>query len=183
MRSRPIHPVTGNRMPLGWSWKCSVATEPEQPRRLGCSMTWDAASRTPLSPISPAGILDAHGFAHGTGRHRSKQGGTAAGGEAATVPVDGLICGHVSMQRNVAQMTHNPEGKPSCRAAFAACPRRGGHRGQASPSSRAGAVAARCERRRSHWPCHPRAINSGHERYPTDNHGHSKQAVRLGAGP
>jgi hypothetical protein len=51
---------------------------------------------------------------------------------------------------NGAQMTHNPEGKPGCRAAFGACPRGGSRRGRASPSSRAGAVAARCERRRSH---------------------------------
>jgi hypothetical protein len=42
--------------------------------------------------------------------------------------------------------------------------------------------AARCERRRSHRPCHPRATSSGHERYAAVNHGHSKQAVGLGSG-
>jgi hypothetical protein len=40
-------------------------------------------------------------------------------------------------------------GHPELRAAFAACQRGSGHRGRASPSSRAGAVAARCERRSS----------------------------------
>jgi hypothetical protein len=35
----------------------------------------------------------------------------------------------------------------------------------------------RCSRR----PCHPRAISSGHERSPADNHGHSKEAIGLDA--
>jgi hypothetical protein len=54
-------------------------------------------------------------------------------------------------------------------------------KGWASPSSRAGAVAARVERHRSRRPCHPRAISSGHQRYPADTHGHSEEAVGLGA--
>jgi hypothetical protein len=44
-----------------------------------------------------------------------------------------------------------------------------------------GAIAARCEHRRSRLPCHSRAISSGHQRYPADTHGHSKAAVGLGA--
>src|SRR5215211_3615986 len=44
-----------------------------------------------------------------------------------------------------------------------------------------GAVAARSEHRRSCRPCHPRATSSGQQRYPADNHGHSKGARGLGA--
>jgi hypothetical protein len=51
------------------------------------------------------------------------------------------------------------------------------------PAVELGAVAARCEPRRSRRPCHPRAIRSGHERYPTDSHGHFEEAVGLGARP
>ena len=58
----------------------------------------------------------------------------------------------------------------------------GGQRGRASPSGQLGAVAARWEHRRSRRPCHPRAISSGHERYVADSHGHSEEAVGLGAG-
>jgi hypothetical protein len=72
-------------------------------------------------------------------------------------------------------------GHPSCRAAFAACLRGTGHRGRPSPSSRAGAVAARCERRCPRRPCHPRARSSGHQRYAAVSHGHSKEAVGQGA--
>jgi hypothetical protein len=46
-----------------------------------------------------------------------------------------------------------------------------------------GAVGTRCEHRRSRRPCHPRAISSGHERYPADNHGHSEKTVAQGADP
>ena len=48
------------------------------------------------------------------------------------------------------------------------------------PLAELGAVAARCEHRRSRRPCHPRAISSGHERYPADSHGHFEEAVALG---
>jgi hypothetical protein len=44
-----------------------------------------------------------------------------------------------------------------------------------------GAVAARWEPRRSHRPCHRRAISSGHERYVAVSHGHSEGTVNLGA--
>jgi hypothetical protein len=37
------------------------------------------------------------------------------------------------------------------------------------------------ERRRSCRPCHPRAISSGHQRYPADNHGHSEWTDGLGS--
>jgi len=47
------------------------------------------------------------------------------------------------------------------------------------PTVMVGAVAARCERRRSRRPCHPRAISSGHERYPADSHGHFEDAGGL----
>ena len=47
---------------LGWFWKWSVATN-RNTSAGGRSMTWDAASRTPLPPPSPkAGTLDAHGL-------------------------------------------------------------------------------------------------------------------------
>jgi hypothetical protein len=49
------------------------------------------------------------------------------------------------------------------------------------PLGQLGAVAARWERRRSRRPCHPRAISSGHQRYPADNHGHFEEADGLGA--
>jgi hypothetical protein len=42
------------------------------------------------------------------------------------------------------------------------------------PRAEVGAIAATCEHHRSRRPCHPRAISSGHERYPADNHGHSQ---------
>ena len=48
------------------------------------------------------------------------------------------------------------------------------------PPGQLGAVAARCEHRRSRRPCHPRAISSGHERYPAVNHGHSEARAELG---
>jgi hypothetical protein len=41
----------------------------------------------------------------------------------------------------------------------------------------------RANDRRSRRPCHPHAISSGHQRYPADTRGHSKQAVGLGVGP
>jgi hypothetical protein len=44
-------------------------------------------------------------------------------------------------------------------------------------------VAARHEPRHSRWPCHPRAISSGHQRYPADTHGHFEEAVGLGRSP
>jgi hypothetical protein len=50
------------------------------------------------------------------------------------------------------------------------------------PTREVGAVAARCELS-SCSPCHPRAISSGHQRYPADNHGHSEKAGGLGAPP
>jgi hypothetical protein len=49
------------------------------------------------------------------------------------------------------------------------------------PPVELGAVAATSERRRSGRPCHPRAISSGHQRYPADSHGHFEEAGRLGA--
>ena len=36
---------------------------------------------------------------------------------------------------------------------------------------------SRANRRRSHRPCHPRAISSGHQRYVADSHGHFEEAV------
>jgi hypothetical protein len=60
-------------------------------RRPGRSMTWDATSRTPSPPFHQAGDLGGSRFAHETSRHHQEQGGMAAGGEAATAPVDGLI--------------------------------------------------------------------------------------------
>jgi hypothetical protein len=60
-------------------------------------------------------------------------------------------------------------------------PRCSGHPGRASPSGRAGAVAARCDHLHSCRPCHPRAISSGHQRYLTDGHGHFERAVGLDA--
>jgi len=38
------------------------------------------------------------------------------------------------------------------------------------------AAAARSEHRRSRRPCYPRAISSGHQRYPADNHGQFEEA-------
>jgi hypothetical protein len=32
-------------------------------------------------------------------------------------------------------------------------------------------------------PCHPRAISSGHERYPADSHGHYERIAELTVGP
>jgi hypothetical protein len=47
----------------------------------------------------------------------------------------------------------------------------------------AGAVVARGEHRRSRRPCHPRAIGSGHQRYPADSQGHFKEPGGLAARP
>jgi hypothetical protein len=46
-----------------------------------------------------------------------------------------------------------------------------------------GAITARWERRRSCRPCHPRAISSGRQRYPADNHGQWDKAAELAARP
>jgi hypothetical protein len=46
-----------------------------------------------------------------------------------------------------------------------------GHQGRASPSGRSGSHRRQVEHR-SCRPCHPRAISSGHQRYPPVNHGH-----------
>jgi hypothetical protein len=56
------------------------------------------------------------------------------------------------------------------------------NRGRASPSGPVGAIAVRWAHGRSYCPCHPRAISSGHERYPAVNHGHSETTVALRAG-
>jgi hypothetical protein len=37
------------------------------------------------------------------------------------------------------------------------------------------------EHHRSRRPCHPRAISSGHQRYPADNHGHFEKLDGLGS--
>jgi hypothetical protein len=50
------------------------------------------------------------------------------------------------------------------------------------PPAEPGAVAARCEHRRSRRPCHPRAISSGHERYPAVTHGHPERVAEQAAG-
>jgi hypothetical protein len=49
------------------------------------------------------------------------------------------------------------------------------------PLAELGAIAATSERRRSRAPCHPRAISSGHQRYPADSHGHSEIAAERAA--
>jgi hypothetical protein len=69
---------------------------------------------------------------------------------------------------------------PSDATPTGACQRGSGQPGLASPSGRAGAVAATREHGRSCRPCHPRAISSGHERYLADIHGHIERAVMLG---
>jgi hypothetical protein len=51
------------------------------------------------------------------------------------------------------------------------------------PRAELGAMAARWETRRYRRPCHPRAISRGHERYVAVSHGHSREAVGLGARP
>jgi hypothetical protein len=51
------------------------------------------------------------------------------------------------------------------------------------PPVELGAVAARWEPRCSGRPCHPRAVSSGHQRYPAVNHGHAVRGVALGAAP
>jgi hypothetical protein len=59
-------------------------------------------------------------------------------------------------------------------------PTRRARQGRASPCGPAGSFAARSEHRHSGRPCHPRAISSGHERYPADSHGQSDWADRVG---
>jgi hypothetical protein len=54
---------------------------------------------------------------------------------------------------------------------------------RASPRAELGAIAARWETPRSRRPCHPRATSRGHERYMAVSHGHSREAVGLGARP
>jgi hypothetical protein len=71
---------------------------------------------------------------------------------------------------------------PAGASASGLLPRGDGHRGRASPSGRAGAVAAGCEHCRSRRLCHPRAISSGHERYVADTHGYLERAIGLGIG-
>jgi hypothetical protein len=46
------------------------------------------------------------------------------------------------------------------------------------PPVQLGAVAVRCEHRRSRRPCHLCAISSGHERYAAVSHGHSRRPLR-----
>ena len=42
------------------------------------------------------------------------------------------------------------------------------------PLAELGTIAARCKRRRSHGPCHPRATSSGNHRYAAVNGGHPR---------
>jgi hypothetical protein len=51
----------------------------------------------------------------------------------------------------------------------------GGHPGRPHPSRELVPPLPGTRRGRPHRPCHPRAISSGHERYPADNHGHSER--------
>jgi hypothetical protein len=71
-------------------------------------MTWDAASRTPLPPISQRWTPGCSRFAHETSRHRQDRVGQLPVGKQPR-PRRRLISGRVSTQRNGAQMTHNPE--------------------------------------------------------------------------
>jgi hypothetical protein len=57
----------------------------------------------------------------------------------------------------------------------------GGHPGRPHPSRELVPPLPGTRRGRPHRPCHPRAISSGHERYPADNHGHSEKAAGQGA--
>jgi hypothetical protein len=69
---------------------------------------------------------------------------------------------------------------PAAASPPGSCQRGGGHRGRASPCSELEAVAARCGASSFSPPCHPRAISSGHQRYPAESHGQSEEAVGLG---
>jgi hypothetical protein len=88
-----------------------------------------------------------------------------------------------------------PSGAQGCREVAPAeasppgsCQRGGGHRGQASPSEDRPHPLVKwkpsllgAEHRRSRRLCHPRAISSGHKRYPAVNHGQSARFDQLGA--
>ena len=52
-----------------------------------------------------------------------------------------------------------------------------GHRRPASPSRQLEPSPSPADHRRPRRPCHPRAISSGHQRYPADRHGHSAWTV------
>jgi hypothetical protein len=65
--------------PVGVALEVVGGHEPEHVGRAR-SMTWDAASRTPLPPISPSSDPGCSRFAHETSRHGQEYGGTAACG-------------------------------------------------------------------------------------------------------
>jgi hypothetical protein len=49
------------------------------------------------------------------------------------------------------------------------------------PPAELGGVGASCEPRRSHRPCHLRAVRSGRERYVADSHGHLEKVAERAA--
>ena len=70
---------------------------------------------------------------------------------------------------------------PTAASPPGSCQQCSSHRGRASPSGQAGAVAVRCEQRHPRRPCHPRAISSGTSGIWRTITVTSKEAVRLGA--
>ena len=66
---------------------------------------------------------------------------------------------------------------PAAASPPGSCPRGGGHRGRASPSTRAGNRYLQVRASSFSPACHPRAISSGHERYVAVNHGHSEKVA------
>ena len=72
---------------------------------------------------------------------------------------------------------------PAAASLLGSCPQEWLTEDGPHPPVELGAVAATSEHRRSRRPCHLRAISSGQQRYPPDNHGHSERADGLAPGP
>jgi hypothetical protein len=86
---------------------------------------------------------------------------------------------HQGILQEAGQSSSLPTQLP--RALPGSCPREVAQRGRASPSGRSGSHRRQVEHCRSCRPGHPRAISSGHQRYPAVSHGHSEEAGGLDA--
>ena len=75
------------------------------------------------------------------------------------------------------------ESHPTPAAGRRPLPTRQARSGHASPRGRAGAYTARPHKRRPRRPCHDRAIHSGLDRSPADNHGQRHSGLDLRRSP
>jgi hypothetical protein len=126
-----------------------------------------ASEREPIKCVVTQSVLGPHGIGN-----RWLSAGTSGHGRRVRIAAERLSTATTSG----GEAAWPGVRIPSTTAAppLAACPR-----GRWSPRTALtfvlswGAVSARCEHRCSPRPCHSRAISSGHQRYPTDSHGHS----------